>query len=184
MSKHAQHLHALLFALGRPLARAEVQKQLGVSPEEIEAAVAELQQQEQGVSVVDDGTMLELRVAADAASLVERIRKEEYAREVGRAGQEALACILYRGPLTRAEIDFVRGVNSTQTLRTLTMRGLVRKVQNPRDERSFLYEPTTELLATLGVARVKDLPDYEQVRGTLQKLEAGYKEKQQHNHAV
>src|SRR6185295_5857915 len=99
-------------------------------------------------------------------------------REVGRAGQEVLSAVLYRGPLTRSEIDFIRGVNSSQTLRTLTMRGLVRKVQNPKDSRSFLYEATTELLATLGVARARDLPDYAEVREKLSKLEEAYRQKE------
>jgi len=133
---------------------------------------------DQGVVLVDDGTHVELRAAAFAAELIERVRREEYTREVGKAGQEVLSAVLYRGPLTRSEIDFIRGVNSSQTLRTLTMRGLVRKVPNPKDSRSFLYESTTELLSTLGVARAQDLPEYRQVREKLSKLEEAYRQKE------
>jgi len=111
------------------------------------------------------------------------VRKEEYSRELGRAGTEALAAVLYRGPLTRAEVDFIRGVNSSHTLRTLTMRGLLRKTSNPKDERSYLYEPTTELLATLGVARVEDLPQWSEVREKLATLESAYREKEHEDHA-
>jgi len=78
---------------------------------------------------------------------------------------------LYRGALSRAQIDFIRGVNSSQTLRTLAMRGLVRKIPNPKDERSFLYEPTTELLAELGVSQIADLPEFETIREKLRTLE-------------
>jgi segregation and condensation protein B len=85
---------------------------------------------------------------------------------------------MYRGPLTRSEIDFIRGVNSSQTLRTLATRGLVRKVQNPRDSRSFLFEATTELLATLGVPRAQDLPEYAAVREKLTALEDAYRQKE------
>lgn len=175
MNNLAQQLESLLFGLGRPLARADVAKMLGVSVAEAEAAVAELRGQQGGIVLVDDGRMLELRTALGAAELIERVRREEYNRDIGRAGLEALAAVLYRGPLTRSEIDFIRGVNSSQTLRTLLMRGLVRKIPNPKDERSFLYEPTTELLAQLGVAGTSDLPEYAAVQKKLQELEAAYR---------
>jgi segregation and condensation protein B len=178
----AQKIEALLFALGRPLSRAELAKMLDASAEDVSAAIAQLQEMKQGIVLVDDGREVELRVGGESAALIERIRKEEYARDIGKAGLEALSAVLYRGPLTRSEIDFIRGVNSSQTLRTLTLRGLVRKVPNPKDERSFLYEPTTELLAGLGVSRPQDLPDYAEVRQKLQQLEEAYRQKQIENH--
>ena len=175
MSNAAQHIEALLFALGRPLSHSELQKQLSLDEGTLRAALAELTQKEGGVTVVDDGREVELRTSPVAAETIERIRKEEYARDIGKAGLEALSAILYRGPLSRAEIDFIRGVNSSQTLRTLTMRGLVRRVPNPKDERSFLYEPTTELLAQLGIRSVEGLPEYESVRTKLTQLEEAYR---------
>jgi segregation and condensation protein B len=178
MNELSQQIEALLFALGGPLTRDELQKQLHVSPQDLEAALTALSQGGRGIVVVDDGTAVELRTSAATASLVERIRKEEYAREIGRAGQETLAAILYRGPLTRSEIDFIRGVNSSQTLRTLTMRGLVRRVPNPKDERSFLYEPTTELLAQLGVGRMSEVSGFSEIRAKLQALEDAYRAKE------
>jgi len=151
---------------------------LGVSQDAIESGLKTLAQRKAGVSLVDDGIEVELRIDAQNSALIEKIRKEEYNRDIGKAGLEALSAVLYRGPLTRSEIDFIRGVNSSQTLRTLTLRGLVRKIPNPKDERSFLYEPTTELLAQLGVSRMQDLPDYAQVRQKLQQLEEAYLQKQ------
>lgn len=177
MNNLAVQIEALLFALGRPLSRAELAKQLGASVEDIAAALAD-SQPGRGVVLVDDGSLVELRAAPEAAELIEKIRRDEYAREVGKAGQEVLAAVIYRGPLTRSEIDFIRGVNSSQTLRTLTMRGLVRKIQNPKDSRSFLYESTTELLATLGVSRAQDLPEYTEVRDKLAKLEEAYRQRE------
>lgn len=178
-----EKIEALLFALGRPLSRAELQKMLGAGAEEVEAGLKSLADKKGGVVLLDDGKEVELRTSGDSAALIERIRKEEYARDIGKAGLEALSAVLYRGPLTRSEIDFIRGVNSSQTLRTLTLRGLVRKVEKdetlPAGRRgSFLYEPTTELLAELGVARAGDLPDYAEVRAKLQQLEEAYRQKQ------
>jgi segregation and condensation protein B len=180
MSDTALQIEALLFSTGRPLTRKELAKMLGQDAGAVDIALNELTSATgRGVVVVDDGREVELRVSSTAAPLVEQVRKDEYSREVGRAGQETLAAVLFRGPLTRAEVDFIRGVNSSQTLRTLTMRGLLRKIPNPRDERSFLYEPTTELLASLGVSSVKELPDYTVVRDKLTALEAAYRQKEQ-----
>ena len=171
-------IEALLFALGRPISRSELIKMVDARPKQIEEAITKLKERSQGITIVDDGVEVELRVDERSAPLIEKIRKEEYSRDIGKAGLEALSAVLYRGPLTRSEIDFIRGVNSSQTLRTLTLRGLVRKIPNPKDERSFLYEPTTELLAQLGVSRMQDLPDYAQVRQKLQQLEEAYRQKQ------
>src|SRR6478609_1346410 len=142
MSDAAQQIEALLFSLGRPLSRDELQKHLKLSGQTLEAAIGELTDETRGIVVVDDGRELSLRTAGTAAAMIERVRKEEYARDIGKAGLEALSAILYRGPLSRSDIDFIRGVNSSQTLRTLTMRGLVRRIPNPKDERQYLYEPT------------------------------------------
>jgi segregation and condensation protein B len=172
----AQQIEALLFALGRPLGRKELAAMLEVEMQAVERALAEFGSQSgRGVVCVDDGKEVELRAVPEAAKLIERVRKEEFAREIGRAGSEALAAVLYRGPLTRSEIDFIRGVNSSQTIRTLLMRGLLRRIPNPKDERSFLYEPTTELMAQLGIAHEDELPDYAEVQGKLAALEDAYK---------
>jgi len=171
-------IEALLFALSRPLSRDELIRMLTAQKEEIDAAITTLQAstKSRGMVLVDDGKVVELRTASGAAETIERVRKEEFSRDVGRAGLEALAAILYRGPLSRSEIDFIRGVNSSQTVRTLLMRGLIRKVPNPKDERSFLYEPTTELFSELSITTRAELPEYTHVREKLAQLEATYKE--------
>lgn len=172
-------IEALLFALGRAVSRTELIAMLDESREHIEEAIAELVgHTDRGVVCVDDGNEIELRASPHAATLIERIKKAERSRDIGRAGAETLAAILYRGPLTRSEIDFIRGVNASQTIRTLLMRGFIRKVPNPRDERSFLYEPTTELLSELGLQHPDELPAYEAVRQKLKQLEAAYKEQE------
>jgi segregation and condensation protein B len=179
----AQTIEALLFALGRPLSRAEIAEKLGASPEEIEDALKQLRSSTEGRGIVsvDDGREVELRLTREAAQAVELVRKDELSRDLGRAGAEALAAIAYRGPLTRSEIDFIRGVNSSQILRTLLVRGLVRRITNPKDQRQFLYEPTTELLAHLGVKHQDELPRYEETRSRLNTLEAAYRAREAEN---
>lgn len=172
-------IEGLLFALGRPVSYIELAKMLEVDVNALAEALVELKHtpsmQNRGIVLVDDGRNVELRASADAAAVIERVRKDEYARDIGKAGLETLATVMYRGPLSRSDIDFIRGVNSSQTLRTLLMRGLVRRIPNPRDERSFLYEVTTEVLAQLGIRDVHDLPDYDEVKEKLTALEESYR---------
>lgn len=169
-------IEALLFALGRPLSYDELAAMLNATPAEAGAGLEALRRRSGGIVLVLDGRTAELRTAPEAAGLVEKVRKEEYTRDIGRAGLEALAAVLYQGPLSRSRIDFIRGVNSSQTLRTLTMRGLLRRIPNPRDERQYLYEPTTELLGSLGVSSVNDLPDHVTVQEKLAALEQSLRE--------
>ena len=77
---------------------------------------------------------------------------------------ETLAIIAYKGPLTRAHIEYVRGVNSSFTLRNLVMRGLVERMENPKDARSYLYGTSFNFLKHLGVARPEDLPRFEEFK--------------------
>ena len=175
-----QHIEALLFVEGGAVSKKELAKLLDSAPEEIDAAIQSLAaaSANRGLAIVDDGTRVELRTAPAVAEKIEALRKEELSRDIGRAGLEVLAAILYRGPLARAEIDFIRGVNSSQTLRTLLMRGFVRKVANPKDERSFLYEPTTDILGQLGSASAQEMPEYDAVREKLHALEEAYRNKE------
>lgn len=160
-------LEALLFFRAESLKVEELARLLGTDKGAIEGACTELQKNlaGRGVALVRLGNTVELRTAPDAAPLVEKLVREELSRELGRAASEVLSIVLYRGQASRRDIDWVRGVNSAFTLRDLAARGLVRRAL--REKRGFVYEPTTELLAHLGVARVEDLPEYERARQEL-----------------
>jgi segregation and condensation protein B len=78
--------------------------------------------------------------------------------------------VLYHGPISRREIDYVRGVNSAFILRNLLVRGLVEKTDAKEGERSFTYKPTLELLSHLGVTKIEEFPEYEQVKNELREF--------------
>ena len=71
--------------------------------------------------------------------------------------------VLYKNGANRAEIDYIRGVNSSFTLRSLLVRGLVERITDPRDLRRYFYRPSFELLSFLGVKSVEELPEYAEV---------------------
>ncbi len=171
-SERAKALEAMLFVLGKPVAKKEITQELNISDEELVDAITAHSEHQGALTLVDDDTHLELRTEAAQAALVERVVQDDTQSDIGRAGFEVLACLLYKNALSRPEIDFIRGVNSSQTLRSLLMRGLIKKVS--RDERTQRYEVTTDLLGALGITHISELPQYTGIRETLQKLEDNF----------
>ena len=163
-------LEALLFFKGETLTRQEAATLLGTTEEAIAVAGAELQSalKTRGIRLIIGSDDFSLVTAPEMSETIENIRKEELSRDISKAAAETLAIILYHGPLTRSETDFIRGVNSTFILRNLQVRGLVEKVPNPKDERSYLYKPSAQLLAHLGITRIEDLPEFAKVKRELQ----------------
>lgn len=135
---------------------------MGCTVDDVKKTAEELRNDlvERGVTLVETVDELELRTAPDAADMVKKLREGELSKDLGKAGLEALAIILYRGQVTRSEIDWIRGVNSAQTVRSLMLRGLIERTEDPSDKRRFRYQPTTDALAHLGIGRVEDLPRF------------------------
>jgi segregation and condensation protein B len=162
MHLHGQ-LESALFYTSEPVSAKDLAALLGAKLGEIQAALKELQAdyRERGIVLVSDGEMWSFGTNPLNSGLLEKMRKEEFASELGRAGLETLAIVLYRGPVSRREIDQIRGVNSGFILRTLLIRGLIERTESQAGERSFTYKPTLALFEHLGISRREDLPEYE-----------------------
>jgi len=169
-----QKLEAVLFYKGESETKTKLAKLLGVTPEEIEEAAVKLGTalSSRGIRLLRVQDQLELVTAPEASEAVNNVRKEELVRDLGKAGSETLAVVLYRGPVSRADIDYIRGVNCAFILRNLQVRGLVQRISNPKNARSFLYEATPDLLKHLGVTEITSLPDYQAMRDELEKFES------------
>lgn len=161
-----QKIEAVLFFKNEPVSVSDLSKWLSESVEDVRAALSSLQNslQGRGVALVLNGDQAALGTHPDASSLIETLQKEELSRELGRAGLETLAIILYKGPISRREIDHIRGVNSGFTLRALMVRGLIERVDPTGGvgaDRSYNYRSTLKLLEHLGVTRIEELPEFE-----------------------
>ena len=164
-----REIEALLFWRGTPMTKRELSRVFGVNLVAINDALMLLQKKLEGRGVVLVVTEREvsLTTAPSAHKLIEQFQKEELGAELGRAALETLSVVLYKNGATRRELEYVRGVNSTSILRTLLMRGLVSRENDPTDERVFRYRPTIELLALLGLKKSDELPDYAAVSSEL-----------------
>lgn len=154
-------LHALLFAASEPLEKKQLVKLLEIKDAEVALLLKALTEslKGSGVVVVETETEVELRTSPEASAVVKKLRENELARDLGKASLETLAVVAYQtGGTTRGEIDWVRGVNSSASLRTLLMRGLIEGREDAQDKRRIRYTVTTEALAHLGLSSTAQLP--------------------------
>ncbi|MBP9771804.1 MAG: SMC-Scp complex subunit ScpB [Candidatus Pacebacteria bacterium] len=170
----SSNIEAVLFFTGEATTVKELSRMLKVSETDVRNGLTELREKlmGRGIVLMENGDEIALHTAPDASDLITAIRKEELERDLGKAGLETLAIVLYQGPVTRARIDYIRGVNSAFIVRQLLVRGLVERVDNPQDQRSFLYKPTLELLSFLGISSVTELPDMQTVLSELAAFES------------
>ncbi|MEK7136310.1 MAG: SMC-Scp complex subunit ScpB [Patescibacteria group bacterium] len=165
----ASQLEAVLFYKSEPIEIATLARLLKVDEGDIKNAIETLKNslQASGLRLMEIGSSLTLVTAPEVSELIERLAKEELAKDIGKAGLETLTIILYRGEASRAEIDYVRGVNSSFILRHLLIRGLVLRLPNPNDARSFVYRPTADLLAHLGISNIEELPEFKKIENEI-----------------
>lgn len=166
-----QKIEAILFYKAAPVSRQSLAKLLAVTDEQCSDAIAVLQQRLRtgATRIITTTEHVELVTAPEFDELLSTVRTEEFNRSIGKAGAETLAIVLYRGPVTRSEIDRIRGVNSAQTLRTLAVRGLV--TATSRKKRTE-YRVTSELLAHLGITSAQELPGYTETLAAIETYES------------
>ncbi|MBI2610423.1 SMC-Scp complex subunit ScpB [Candidatus Kaiserbacteria bacterium] len=159
----AKRAAAFLFAEGGEIPRKKLASLVSCKEEaELKSILGSVRNRLKGsgIGLIETDTAVSLAVSEDTSGVVQEALKRELERDIGDAGLEVLAIVLYTGPSTRARVDYIRGVNSSSTLRTLLTRGLLERVGNPEDAREYLYRPTVELLAHLGIGSVNELPDH------------------------
>ncbi len=172
MNLEAQ-IEAILFYKAEPMKKSQLAELFSVTTEEVAAALAVLEASLalRGVRLVQTDTLVQMVTAPEVADIIERVRKEELKGDIGKAGAETLAIILYRGPLSRIEVDRIRGVNSAFIIRNLLIRGLVERRPHPTDSRSFTYAITPTLLNHLGIASRESLPEFSEIMTALDAFE-------------
>ena len=120
-------IEGLLFYKAAPMNKAKLMKFFDVPAEEFSAALQQLQSRlsSGAIRLSETDTEIQLVTAPELSEFVESLRKSDLTGEIGKAGAETLAIVLYNEPISRAEIDRIRGVNSSFILRNLMTRGLV-----------------------------------------------------------
>lgn len=164
-------IEGLLFYKSAPQKKATVLRLFDISHEELAAAIAVLRDRlKQGATrLIETDTEIHLVTAPELAPVIEALRKNELKADIGKAGAETLAIILYQEPVSRADIDRIRGVNSSFILRNLQIRGLIERTSAEAGS-GYRYRISPALLAHLGVTHKHELPDFARVADQLEKF--------------
>lgn len=156
---------SILLVASKPVSLKELKEVLETDDDLLKQAIGELvsANQTSGIIILAHDNKLQLASNPDNSSIVKKFLALELREKLTDAALETLAIILYRQPVSKAEIENIRGVNSQYTLRHLLIRGLVEKIQSPSDKRTQLYKTTLEFMQHLGIKNMKDLPNFEEL---------------------
>lgn len=168
-------VEAVLFAAEEPMGAAEIALHVGARID-VGAALAELQAHYagRGVELVERGGRWHFQTAADLAHILRREREES--RRLSRAAVETLAIVAYHEPVSRAEIEAIRGVQiSKGTLDVLMEAGWIRPAgRREGPGRPLTYATTPDFLSHFGLASRRDLPGIDDLKaaGLLDPIDA------------
>lgn len=159
----AAAIESLLFVSGRPLERAELRKLLNIDDADLmdglQALTESLESQGRGIRVQRLGEQVQLVTAPENARYVAALLGLPMTARLTTAAMETLAVISYRQPITRAQIEAVRGVNSDRALASLVQHGLVAEIGRAQTVgRPALFATTPEFLQQFGLTSLEQLP--------------------------
>lgn len=162
---HISALEAVLFLNGEAIHFDRLATILTLSIDEVRSSVQALsdkyaQDNERGLFLIVHHEQVKLATKPRHAALIESYIKSSLQENLSKPALEVLAIIAYRAPLTRNEIESIRGVNCTFTLRNLLMRGLIERQGNMESARGYVYSLTFSFLESLGLKNIEELPEY------------------------
>lgn len=169
-------IEGLLFLWGDPLEVSDIAKILGITPTQTKKLMQEMEDefehQRRGLVLHAYGDAYQLSTRKEHeqfyAELVDRKRKQ---RLTG-SSMETLAMIAYKQPITKVEVDNIRGVKSSSSFETLLSKGLIEEAGRlDKIGRPILYRTTSEFLKVFGLRSLKDLPNEEEVTALLDKFD-------------
>ncbi len=163
-------IEAILLWRGEPMSRKKLAEILDANQTEINEALEKLKEslKDRGIVLLEKDNDVTLGTNPEISKLIEDLQKEELNKELSKASLETLSIVLYKNGVSRAEIDYIRGVNSSFTLRALSVRGLVERTIDPKDNRRYIYNPSFELLSFMGIKSVEELPEFKEVNGGIE----------------
>jgi len=165
-----QKIEAILFWKGEPVSRKKLSEILDADQAEINEGIEKLKESlnGRGIALLEKQDEITFGTIPELAKLFENLQKEELKKELSKASLETLSIVLYKNGASRAEIDYIRGVNSSFILRALSIRGLVERTLDSKDNRRYIYKPTFELFSFMGIKSSRELPDYEEVNDSIE----------------
>jgi segregation and condensation protein B len=159
-------LESLLLAVSKPLAIKDLSKFLSVKDKEVDQAIKDLQakhnQDDNGIHVAVNNKKVQFTTNPKNAKILREYFKDQITSELTKPSLETLTIIAYRQPVSKEELEQIRGVNCSLILRNLLIRGFI-EAQEEQFGLVTTYSLTMDFLQHLGVSSVQNLPDYEKL---------------------
>lgn len=157
-------IESILFLSPKPLKVIELAKIVDASDEEMEHALSRLEvvynTGQRGIRLTRHEGKVRMTTAPESAEVVAAFVEDEVHGALTRPQLETLTVIAYRGPITKPNLEHVRGVHCGLILRNLAIRGLIESKEDPVLLQT-VYTVSMDFLHTLGLERIEQLPDYE-----------------------
>jgi segregation and condensation protein B len=166
MSTLKSKIESLLFIGGKPLTIKQIADLTKKKREEIKKAgdelVEEYKDSKQGVQIIKNSSKYQMVSSPENAKLIQEFIKDETTGELSRPSLEALTIIAYRGPVSKIDLDRIRGVNCALIIRNLLLRGLI-EAKHDKQKNETYYTVTFDFIRFLGISDVHQLPEYERL---------------------
>lgn len=164
MSINSAKLEALLFLAGDAVSHSDIARLLNLPATEIPPIIADLQAKltDRGLALVTTETQVQLTTSPAVGEYVKEFLQGETG-SISTAAAETLALIAYRGPISRPDIEAIRGVDSRRMIRQLRIRGLIKR--HTAVGQLPTYTITPEFLQHLGLTTASDLPNFAELSG-------------------
>lgn len=167
MSDLASKIESVLFVSTRPLTAKRLAEVVDTDVKKVDSALDELLKRYKehggGVMLVKAGKEYQMMSSGENAKIVQEFIREEFTGELTRPSLETLTIVAYRGPVTKPEIEQIRGVNCSLILRNLLIRGLIEE-EHDKKLLAIRYRISMDFMRYLGLRDVPELPDYERLR--------------------
>ncbi len=161
-------LESVLFMYGREMSFSRIGELLGLSENEVKDVIDRLQKEYEarkncGLHIIVQDEQVQMVTHPGSATVIEQMTKKELEGPLTPVASEVLAIIAYRGPINKIDIEAIRGVNCSFTLRNLLRRGLIERIVSDDSRHLQQYKTTIDFLRVLGIDSVDELPEYEEL---------------------
>jgi segregation and condensation protein B len=172
MESLKNRIEALLFVSSTPMSANQLSNYLNEKPKVIESILQKMAEElkvNRGLQLEESNGRYQLTTAPEYFPIIEQYLGQEDSTSLSQASLEALSIVAYRQPVTRPDVDDIRGVNSDGVMRNLLNKGLIQEIGRSEGAgRPILYGTTNEFLQYFGLSSLKELPQFEnQLESTL-----------------
>ena len=161
-----QKIEAVLLVSAAPIKISNLEKMLNVKRDVIDPLIKEIEEKlcDSGFTLINDGISIALSTHPAVSDFLQQQKRKDEETPLSKAAQETLSIIGYTSPITKTNLDFLRGVNTQFILRRLQMRGLIQEIQKGNTR---MISPTIEFLQHMNITIVNELPEYESIRESI-----------------